>query len=74
MWWIGQADASDAGEGEEVGFVRVNARTDEEGDASSDTPPDGETSLILYEWYSSKKGVAGGGFDEAKKGVCNVCR
>ena len=74
MWWIGEADASNAGEGEEVGFIGVDARTDEAGDASGDTPPDGETSIILYEWYGGEKGVAGGGFDEVKKGICDVRR
>ena len=58
-----------------MGFVGVDVWTDKAGDASGDTPPvDGETSLVLDEWYGSEKGVAGGGFDEAKKGVCNVRR
>ena len=68
-------DASDAVEGEEVGFIRVDARMDKAGDASGDTPPvDRETSLVLDEWYGGEKGVAGGGFDEVKKGVCDVHR
>ena len=61
MWWIGQAEAGDAGESEEVGFVRVGAGTDEAGDAGSDAPlVDGGVSLVLDEGYGSEDGVTGG--------------
>jgi hypothetical protein len=71
--WISQAHAGDAGEGEEVGLVRVDAGTDEAGDAGGDTPfVDGGAPLILDNRYGGEDGVAWGGFDETYEGVCDV--
>ena len=73
MRWVGQSDAGDAGEGEEVGFIGVATGTDKASDARGDTPPiDGGVSFILNEGYGSENRVAGGRFDETKEGVCNV--
>jgi hypothetical protein len=70
-----QAHAGDAGEGEEVGFVRVGAGTDEAGDAGGNAPlVDGGVALVLDDRYGGEDGVAGGGLDEADEDVCDVPR
>ncbi|KAH8987321.1 hypothetical protein EDB92DRAFT_2105045 [Lactarius akahatsu] len=73
LWGIGEMDAGDTGESEEVGFIRVGTGTDKAGDAGGDSPlVDGGVSLVLDEGYGGEDGVAGGGLDEAKEGVCEL--
>jgi len=38
LWWMIQADAGHASEGEKVGFIRVGAGADKAGDPSGNAP------------------------------------
>ena len=56
---VGEVDAGDAGEGEEVRLVRLGAGTDKAGYAGCDTPlVQGGRSIVLDEWDGGKEGVS----------------
>lgn len=56
-----------------MGFVGVGAGTDKASDAGSDAPLVNEgVPLVLNDGYGGEDGIAGGGFDEADEGVCDV--
>jgi hypothetical protein len=63
--WIGQACPGDVVEGEEVGFVRVDAGKVDAGDAGGDAPlVDGGIPLVLDD---------DGGHRRNRRGGCGVC-
>jgi hypothetical protein len=56
---VGEVDAGDASEGEEVRIVRLGAGTDEAGYAGCDAPlVQGGRSIVLDEWDGGKEGVS----------------
>ena len=58
---VGETDAGDASEGEEVRLVRLGTGTDKADYAGCDAPlVQGGSSIVLDEWDSGKNGVSDG--------------
>jgi hypothetical protein len=69
---VGQADAGDAGESEEVALIiRVGTRTDKALDEGGDAPLiHGGGFVVLYEGYGSEEGIMEGRVYETDERVC----